>query len=353
MSAPHGLLPEPDTETCRKIIDQIAGCGIRRVSLTGGEALTRRDFLELVDYMLARGLRIFMIMSNGALVTETLLRELQTRGCRPQFNISYDGTEGWHDWLRGVPGAEKAAERAFLLCREHGFPTGSELCLHRGNAHTLRESVKKLGEWGVGSLKTGRLRLAGEGKDLREQALSCREEYETYLDYIPQYFEDGMPVKSLMLSGFFCCENGKASIPSEKGREDAPNDRQFVCRAARHTLYLGPDGRVLPCIPMSETDAAQQQFPTLSELPLKEALRDSGYMTFVRTELGQYFARNPECAACEYRYRCAAGCRGCAVAEGGNLLGVDPDACLFYRGGYYEKVKKRIEERKELCKPTA
>ena len=344
MSAPHARLPEPDTAACRRIIDEIAGCGIRRVSLTGGEALIRKDFLELVDHMLARGLRITTIMSNGALVTETLLEELAQRGCRPEFNISYDGTEGWHDWLRGVPGAEAAAERAFLLCRKHGFPTGSELCLHRGNAHTLRESVKRLGQWGVGSLKTGRLLLTGEGAGLRELALSCREEYDIYCDYIPQYYEDGMPVKTLMLSGFFLCENGKASIPAEKGCEDQPNDRLFVCRAARRTMYLGPDGRVLPCIPMSETEEAQKRFPTLSAMSLREALRDSSYLSFIRTDLGAYFAHNPSCAACEYRYRCAAGCRGCAAAATGDLLGIDPDACLFFRGGYCERLKQLISD---------
>lgn len=162
MSAPHAALPEPDTEEAIRIIDEIASCGIYRISLTGGEALTRKDFLFLVDQILDRGIRIYMIMSNGALVTKELLRKLEEKGCKPEFNMSYDGPEGWHDWLRGVEGAEKAVERAFLLCKEHGFPTGSELCLHRGNAHLLRESVKKLGKWGCSSLKVVRLAPSGE-----------------------------------------------------------------------------------------------------------------------------------------------------------------------------------------------
>nr|MCR5399499.1 radical SAM protein [Lachnospiraceae bacterium] len=68
MSAPRAILPEPDTEECIRIIDEIASCGIRLISLTGGEALIRKDFLFLVDYMLEKGIRIIMIMSNGALV---------------------------------------------------------------------------------------------------------------------------------------------------------------------------------------------------------------------------------------------------------------------------------------------
>ena len=346
MSAPHAVFPKPDTAECRRIVDEIASCGIRLVSLTGGEVLTRDDLLPLIDYMLEKSLRIVTIMSNGALVNEELLTELEKRNCKPEFNMSFDGTEGWHDWLRGVPGAEKAVERAFLLCKEHGFPTGSELCLHRGNATTLRDSVKKLSEWGAGSLKVGRLNPSGEAVNIYDKFLSCEEEYDIYLDYIPKYFEDGMPVKNLILAGLFGCENGKPYISGKKGDEASPNDKQFVCRSARFTMYLGPDGRILPCIPMSETTKTQEYFPSVKDMTLKEALTDSRYISFIRSDVGQYLSHNKECAECEYKYRCGGGCRGRAVTEndGADLLGIDPDACFFFKGGYYDKVKKVISD---------
>lgn len=345
MSAPHAALPQPDHDECIRIIDEIASCGIRQVSITGGEALIRDDFLSLVDHMLERDLRIVMIMSNGALVNGELLNELEKRDIRPEFNLSYDGTEGQHDWLRGVPGAEKAVERAFLLCREHGFPTGSEFCLHRGNAALLRDSVKRLGEWGVGSLKVSGLCVTGEGQAIRDHALSSGEEFETYLAYIPQYMEDGMPVKRLILSGVFSCIDGKAGIPFVKGDEDHPNEKQLACRASRMTMYLGPDGRILPCIPMSETEKSQEHFPGINGISLREALTDSTYISFIRTNMGQYLEHNAKCRSCEYKYRCGGGCRGRAVIEndGEDLLGIDPDTCLFFRGGYYDRVKKLIQ----------
>lgn len=350
MSAPHAVLPEPDTKECMRIIDEIASCGTGCISLTGGEALIRKDFLSLVDHMMEKGIHIVTIMSNGALVSEKLLTELEKRDCKPEFNMSYDGTEGWHDWLRGVEGAEKSVERAFLLCKEHGFTTGSELCLHRGNAGTLRDSVLKLSEWGVESLKVGRLCSSGEALNIREQSLSCREEYDIYMDYIPKYFEDEMPIKNLMLSGLFGCEDGQPFIPAEKGDEESPNQKQLVCLSSRKTMYLGPDGRILPCIPMSETEKSQKSFPTIRDMTLKEALTDSTYLSFICTDMNRYLEHNKECAACEYKYRCGAGCRGKAVTEnnGEDLLAPDPDACLFYKGGYYDRVKEYIFSRKSL-----
>lgn len=346
MSAPHALFPKPDTAQCRRIIDGIASCGIRLVSLTGGEALTRDDFLPLIDYMLEKGLKIETIMSNGALVHEGLLTELEKRDCKPEFSLSFDGTEGWHDWLRGIEGAEKAVEKAFLLCKEHGFSTRSGFCLHRGNADTLRDSVKKLSDWGVSILKVSRLESSGEALNIGDKVLSCKEEYDIYMDYIPKYLEDGMPMKNLTLSGLFGCVDGKPFIPAVKGEETSPNEKQYVCRMARFTMYLGPDGRILPCIPMSYTAKSRESFPTIKDMALKEALADSGYLSFIRTDVGQYLSHNKECAECEYKYRCGGGCRGCAAmaTNGEDLLGIDPDTCLFFKGGYYDRVKELIKE---------
>lgn len=351
MSAPHAVLPQPSTEECLAIADQIADCGIMRVSLTGGEPLIRPDFLQIVDRILGHGMRIDMIMTNGALVSEELLDALGERGCRPEFNMSYDGPRRWHDWLRGVDGAHESVLRAFALCRERGFPTGAELVLHRGNLHLLRESVRDLGALGVRSLKVNRLACVGEGTTLSDYAITAEEEYEAYLAYIPQYLADGMPVPTLMLSGLFMAQGGRLSVAAERHPEERDCESRVICASARTTMYLGPDGRILPCIPLSEQDATSKRFPTLGDMTLSEALSDSFYLGFIRTTLDDYLVHNPGCAACAYKNRCGGGCRGHAVlANGGSdLLGVDPDNCLVFTGGYYDRVRELIERHRQSC----
>lgn len=346
MSAPHGVLPQPTTQECLAIADQIADCGVQVVSLTGGEPLIRKDFLEIVDRILARGMRIATIMSNGALVNEELLDALDARGCHPEFNMSFDGPKRWHDWLRGVDGAYESMLRAFELCREKCFPTGAELVLHKGNINTLRESVNTLGQLGVKSLKVNRLNCVGEGAAIDEYAISAEEEFETYLDYIPHYFEDGMPVPYLLLSALFSAFGGKLGVACERHAEEADCSGKVICSSARSTMYLGPDGRILPCIPMSEHACVSRQFPTVGELTLAEALCDSFYLEFISKTLGAYLEHNPTCRACAYKNRCGGGCRGRAVLSnnGADLLGVDPDACLIFTGGYYDRVKALIEQ---------
>ena len=346
MSAPHAALPHPTTEQSLAIADQIADCGVARVSLTGGEPLIRKDFLSIVDRILERGMRIDVIMTNGSLVNEELLDALDARGCHPELNMSFDGPRPWHDWLRGVDGAFDSVRRAFELCRERGFVTGAELVLHKGNLHTLRESVRELGRLGVSSLKVNRLNCVGEGAALVDYALTAQEEYDAYLAYIPQYLEDGMPVPILTLAGVFRAVLGELSVCAERYAEDEECGRKVVCQSARTTMYLGPDGRILPCIPMSEYDSVSDLFPTVAGMTLAEALSDSFYMDFISATLDDYLAHNPECAACAFKNRCGGGCRGCAVnANGGSdLLDVDPDACLIFKGGYYDRVKKLISD---------
>ena len=198
---PSGKVNEPTLSDCLDVVRQMEAAGVRTVSLTGGEALLRRDFFAIVDSLIDADILIVTVMSNGLLVNEKTLDEFERRGLRPEFNMSFDGV-GCHDWLRGVPGAEQAVLRASSLCKERGFPTGAEYCLHKGNLSALRESVKLLGELGCQTVKVNRLNVEGEALGIADYAITRDEEFQTYLDYIPQFYEDGAPL-SLMLSGFF------------------------------------------------------------------------------------------------------------------------------------------------------
>lgn len=173
MSAPDVNSPELSHEDIMKIIDELEDCGIMNVSLTGGEPLIRSDFLDIVDTLRERNINITQIYSNGALVNKNLLTELDNRNIHPQFSMSFDGV-GCHDWLRGIPGAEKLVNNAFALCRDMGFPTSCEMVLHKGNKHTLRDSVNHLASLGLNTLKVVMVNNSGEWEknDLADMSLS-------------------------------------------------------------------------------------------------------------------------------------------------------------------------------------
>ena len=336
MSAPSGKTGEYSTEECMEIIGQMEKAGIQVVNLTGGEALVRKDFFRIAERLTQAGIRIGTIMSNGFLVDEPLLKRLEQLGQKPEFNMSFDGI-GCHDWLRGVEGAEEAVIRAFRLCKEHGFSTGAEYCLHKGNRHVFRDSVKLLAELGCGSLKVNGLSAEGEALQITDRIIPLDEEYRFYLDYLPHFFEDGMPV-NLMLSGVFRNRGKSCSIPFCKMDEEKDCGNYCLCGHARNWMHITADGFIVPCIPMGSAESGRKQFPNIHDTTIVEALSDSAYMEFIDTRLDTYFEHNPECAVCEYRNRCAGGCRGNA-AYSGDLLEKDEKAyVLGFRFLYFTLV---------------
>lgn len=343
MSAPDAKYGELSHEQIMKMIQELADCGVMNVSLTGGEPLLRSDFLEIVDALLERDISITQIYSNGALVKEPILKALDERGIHPEFNMSYDGVS-WHDWLRGIPGAEDAVDRAFRLCRDMGFPTGAEMCIHQGNKHLLRESVNHLHDVGCRSLKTNPVSNIGEWlKNGFGESIPKEELFRLYLDYIPQYYEDGMPL-SLLLGGFF------SASPDKPDQWDIPlyhypsnPEKCCVCSHARKVMYISPEGRTLPCMSLSGMKI-QDEFPLIPEKGLSSCLTDSFYMDFIDTRADKVLKHNPECVNCIWNRWCLGGCRACGLESSGesDLMYKDPMSCHMFINGWVGRLTEMM-----------
>lgn len=348
MSAPHALLPQPSTEECLDMVDQMAACSVARVTITGGEPLVRGDFLQIVDRIQERGLRIGVLMTNGSLLTGELLDELEARGCHPEICLSYDGGQGWHEWMRGVRGAEDDFRRAMRLCREHGFVTCVETVLHKGNRHLLRETVAYLGELGASAVKVLALSCAGEAESIADYVPSPGEFLEDCLAYATHYVEDDMPVPILTLGPLKVFE-GRFSMDIEHSDCNSDCRKMAICGSGQTMMFLASDGRILPCIQMSELDSMHDYFPSIGSTSLKEALSSSNYTRFVTTTLEQYLGHNPRCHQCAYKNPCGAGCREKALRQNGgtDLLGVDEEMCSFFMDGFYERTKTLIAKLQE------
>ena len=354
MSAPDAKYGQLPHDTIMGMIDELHECGVLNVSITGGEPLIRPDFLEIVDAFIEREIYIKQIYTNGALVTRELLTELDKRGIHPEFNMSYDGI-GWHDWLRGVDGAEEAVDRAFLLCKEMGFPTGAEMCIHEKNKHTLRESMKHLGEVGCRGVKTNPISDVGEWKKNGYKSVDIDEMYQLYLDYIPQYYEDGMPL-DLQLGGFFMAsptEPLSYDIPLYKNVKDP--SKVTMCGHARQVMYISPEGRTLPCLSLSGMEV-QERFPLIPDAGLSKCITDSFYMKMIDTRVSEYNEQHPDCEVCEYGRFCCGGCRASALgtsADPYDLMAVDEACCKLYRDGWAEKVMKLMHDIRSEAKTYA
>ena len=305
----------------------------------GWEPLIRKDFLDIVDALLAHEIAVSAINTNGWLVDEALLDALEARGVRPTFMVSFDGV-GCHDFLRGISGAEERTVAALHLLQERGFDVTASMSIHRGNAHVLGETVRTLASLGVSSLKCGPIMDLGEWTDpqLADLHLSQEEELELYERYIPQFFADGAPL-SIKMSGAFTYDKDSNTWAISHRRECTADeeDRSLSCPVLGEAFYLGPDGMVAPCQGMCDT-ALAGSLPNLSEHPLREILTESDYVRYSYATVGDVRRGNDECRTCASVDRCVPSCRPAALAAGNSYYGVNPDACFFFKGGWEQRI---------------
>lgn len=340
MSAPHAEYGEPTWDELMTMLDAFQRCGIKVISLTGGEPLIRSDFWELVDEIRSRKMILSVIYTNGMLVTDSFLDEYMARNIYPMIQFSFDGV-GYHDWMRGIPGAEQKTIDAIKRCRDRGIRTAATMALFKENAGSIRETANLLANLGCVGFKVGNTTPQGEWLDQQEHYLTQDEAFQTYLDYIPKYFEDNKPL-SIDLEGFFNydVERDEGGSYLEKKIEEDRFAKVLMCGHVRREMYVDPKGRVLPCMSMVGTPI-ETQFPNMLEQPLEDILGvndQSLYMRITDLRISDYMKHNEECAECDYRSDCCGGCRAIAVnAEPEDYLSKDPAACRYFKGGWRDK----------------
>ena len=345
MDAPDVALGELSTDEALNLIDQMAECGVLRVDITGGEPFVRNDFWQLVDRILYHKLTIGMVYTNGWLLTDAVLNEFERRKLHPDFSISFDGI-GWHDWMRGIPGAEKAALEAFESCHRHGFNVVASMCVHKGNLHTIPQTVEALKTVGVTWLVIANVDMTPLWCSHSEGNAMTREEYiEAMLPHIRWYYEAGRPIEHMEMRGvaeMWRDQPGDICVSHFDGTKDCQDC--YLCGATRWSCYITPEGRLLPCMPMTASPE-QSKFPRVQDIGLRQGLSDSYYMRFVNGRVKDLFAANQECAACDYRYKCGGGCRAAALTGADHdLMGCDRDMCMFWKKHYDEHILQTIRE---------
>lgn len=339
-SAPQGKLGNPTKEQLFNIIEQLDECGIKDVSITGGEPLLRPDLYEIFDKLEEHGMLLSLIFSNGKLITQGLLDELKKRHMHPAFQISFDGV-GYHDWMRGIPGAEKAALDAMNLLRSNGFKFSLAMCLCRENVGSIRETIKMAGALGCMSIKLQRSIPQGNWLNEPEHYLTLEETFQAYLDYLPQFVEDGCPI-SIQFEGFFIYDKmrNKYRVAWDK---KTPEDKLRItppCGVIKNSVYVGPNGTIAPCMSMcgAEIDA---QFPNLFVTPLKDILTDSTYLQLTEKNVDYILEHNEECKECPFRCQCQGGCRASATGPNGtDYFAIDKTTCIMHKDGWVEKCKE-------------
>lgn len=332
VSAPNAHHPQLPLEDCKHIIREIASCGVTLVDITGGEPLVRTDFEEIVRELSNHGIEIGTLFTNASLLTEGTLQMMLAHQQRPTVQISFDGL-GHHDWLRGIDGAEAQADAALRLLQKYEFPTIAAMCIHRGNKDSIRATANYLAGLGVRALRLNAPQELGIWKQYAEQyALTEGEVWDAYKAYIKDYFADGMPL-DVDMDGYFSCKKGETDYQVRFVHHADPDGdwgKVPMCESVCYNMYIGPEGRLAPCMGFSDT-AIGPKFPSVLEEPLGKLTLEGFYQDVVNTRVSDFLAKNPECAECEHLTRCCGGCMVQGITDDGDYLVPDPRICYFHK----------------------
>ena len=333
------MVTEPSFEQCLRIIDQLEEAGVQRVFITGGEPLTRPDFLQITGELSRRGIWVEGIGTNASLFTDELLDALIAQGHYPRFQVSFDGV-GHHDWMRGARGAEQMALDGIRRIKGHGLWVMAQYCLSRANLDTMQETTRLLESLGVNDLRV--IRVAESLRWLEkapELSLSLEENAEIALEYADWFLGENITM-NLDYWEIFKHSYGDGTCRLVPARECSPeSDRtQCFCGDARRHPFISSTGELAPCNQISGyASAVGMSWGNVFETPLTDLMRESPFTRQLLSTRETIRNHNPECQTCEWKHRCACGCRVLALESTRDFLGRDYATCTFFKGGFYDR----------------
>jgi radical SAM protein with 4Fe4S-binding SPASM domain len=140
---------ELSTAECLDLVHQMSALGVREITLIGGEAYLRPDWLEIVREIRAQGITPTMT-SGGRGIDADLASDAAAAGLAG-VSISLDGVAETHDRLRGVKGSHARALAALDHLRLAGIPVTVNTQINRLSMPELPELLETLATHGAHS----------------------------------------------------------------------------------------------------------------------------------------------------------------------------------------------------------
>ena len=341
------LMTEWTYEELCDLFDQAEALGIHALTITGGEPMVHKHFMDIVREIHKRGMFVEELNTNGYYITQKILDELKEIGCRPLVKISFDGI-GYHDWMRNRKGAEEKTLEAMKLCIENGFDVKAQTQVHRKNVHTMMPTAKALHALGVKEMRIIRTTEVPRWfENAGDACLGMEEYYEKLLAFAKEYIESGMKMEIdiwqfLRLSP----KDESFRIVPVCYAEGEYRDTFPGCRGNRGMVAVTSSGEVVPCIQVSGT--MQKMGVSLGNLHrdrLKDILGPGRYLDNVCATVGDVRRNNQKCGACKWFTYCTGGCRAMGFLYSGakkDFFGEDLTKCRFFENGWYERVSETL-----------
>lgn len=138
---------ELTTDEALDLVRQLAEVGVNEVTLIGGEAFLRPDWLQLAEAITRAGMLCTMTTGGYGIAAQTA-RRMKDAGIA-LVSVSVDGLEETHDFLRGRPGSWRWCFKTLENIRATGVPVTCNTQINRLSAPELPRLYEVLRDAGI------------------------------------------------------------------------------------------------------------------------------------------------------------------------------------------------------------
>jgi len=289
----------------KKGVDNLVAHGLGSIYFSGGEPLTRKDFLEILTYAAALiPPKSINFATNGRLVTPEIAKRVSQLDIGNVL-VSLDGHDSeTAQKFRGIKECYVDAVNAISRLADEDVKVRLGVVIWAGNYRHLEEFIKIGIDVGANNIFFNWLVPIGraKGNDKIELDLSLYFNIAHELESLRQKYGDKISV------GFH--------------RFEQLDDMDENCQAGIKILHIIPDGRVSPCSWIYKVDNHVLSKQKISEASLDEILKEEPF-ELIRQMQGD-------------RLKCGSGpgCLAMCKAFAGDYLTIDP---LYKNGGLWVK----------------
>ncbi|MEO1376828.1 MAG: nif11-class peptide radical SAM maturase 3 [Cyanobacteria bacterium J06635_10] len=299
--AGHTRAKELSTDEALDMVKQLASVGITEVTLIGGEAFLRPDWLEIAQAITQAGM-VCGMTTGGYGITLDTARRMKEAGIKV-VSVSVDGLEATHDHLRGKEGSWQWAFKTMSHLKEVGIPFGCNTQINRLSAPEFPRIYERIRDAGVFAWQiqlTVPMGNAADNSNILLQPYELLDVYPMIARVAQRALQEGVQVQPGNNIGYY----GPYERLLRGG--DAWSFWQG-CSAGLSTLGIEADGAIKGC-PSLPTSAYTGG--NIRDYSLRTIIEETEELRF---NLGAGTPKGTEhlwgfCKTCEFAELCRGGC---------------------------------------------
>ncbi len=286
------------------LIHQMADVGVKEITLIGGEAYLRPDWLQLAEEITRCGMTATMT-TGGYGIAATTAERMFKAGIK-QVSISIDGMEEMHDKQRGKPGSWRQCFKTMEHLLNAGVSFGCNTQINRLSASSMPLLYTQIRDAGARAWQIQLTVPMGNAADHGDMLMQPYELLALYpmLAYLAERGQyEGVQIQPGNNIGYY---GPYERLLRGRGSDD-PYQFWMGCQAGLAVLGIEADGAIKGCpsLPTAAYTGGNIRQRTLKDIILNtpELNINSTFGTPEATEHLWGF-----CKGCEYAQLCRGGC---------------------------------------------